>query len=66
MLRQEFAFLLSIADKNKLLNLLMFSYREKYVKIMENFLCDQSQFQKMAVKNHHFLNFLISQERPID
>lgn len=31
-------------------NSIVISDGDKYVKVMENFLCDQSKFQKMAVK----------------
>ena len=33
---------------------------------MENFLSDQSKFQKIALKDDTFLNFIISQEKRID
>ena len=33
---------------------------------MENFLSDQSKFQKTAVKDENFLNFITSQEKHID
>ena len=33
---------------------------------MENFLSDQSKFQKIALKDDNFLNFITSQEKHID
>ena len=33
---------------------------------MENFLGDQSKFQKIALKDGNFLNFITSQEKRID
>ena len=33
---------------------------------MENFLSDQSKFQKIALKDDNFLNFITSQEKRID
>ena len=33
---------------------------------MESFLSDQSKFQKTAVKDDSFLNFITSQEKHID
>ena len=33
---------------------------------MENFLSDQSKFQKAGLKDEKFLNFAISQEKPIN
>ena len=33
---------------------------------MESFLSDQSKFQKTAVKDDNFLNFITSQEKCID
>ena len=33
---------------------------------MENFLSDQSKFQKTAVKDDNFLNFITGQEKRID
>ena len=32
---------------------------------MENFLCGQSKFQKIASKDHNFLNFITSQEKRV-
>ena len=40
--------------------------RKKCIKKIENFLHDQSKFQKTAVNNYDFLNFIISQEKHID
>ena len=33
---------------------------------MENFLSDQGKFQKTAVKDDNFLNFITNEERSID
>ena len=33
---------------------------------MENFLSNQSEFQKIALKDDNLLNFITSQEKPID
>ena len=33
---------------------------------MENFLSDQSKFQKIILKDDNFLNFITSQEKRID
>ena len=40
--------------------------RGTYIKKMENFLSDQNKFQKTAVKDDNFLNFISSQEKRID
>ena len=40
--------------------------RVKYIEKMENFLSDQSKFQKITVKDDNFLNFITSQEKRID
>ena len=40
--------------------------RVKYIEKMENFLSDQSKFQKIALKDDNFLNFITSQEKRID
>ena len=40
--------------------------RDKYIEKMENFLSDQSKFQKIALKDANFLNFITSQEKCID
>ena len=38
----------------------------KYIEKIEKFLSDQSKFQKTAVKDDCFLNFITSQEKRID
>ena len=40
--------------------------RENYIEKMENVLSDQNEYQKTAVKNENFLNFITSQEKRID
>ena len=40
--------------------------RVKYIEKMENFLSDQSKFQKTTVKDDNLFNFITSQEKPID
>ena len=40
--------------------------RVKYIEKMENFLSDQSKFQKTTIKDDNFLNFITSQEKRID
>ena len=40
--------------------------RDKYVERMKNFWSDQSKFQKIALKDESFLNFVTSQEKRID
>ena len=40
--------------------------RDKYIEKMENFLSDQSKFQKIALKDDNFLNFITSQEKRND
>ena len=40
--------------------------RDNYIKKMENFLSNQSKFQKIAAKDDNFFNFITSQERHIN
>ena len=40
--------------------------RDKYIEKIENFLSDQSKFHKTDVKDDNFLNFVTSQEKPIE
>ena len=40
--------------------------RDKYIEKMENYLSDQSKFQKITLKDDNFLNFITSQEKHID
>ena len=40
--------------------------RNKYIEKMENFLSDQIKFQKIALKDGTFLNFITSEEKRID
>ena len=40
--------------------------RVKYIEKMENFLSDQSKFQKITIKDDNLLNFITSQEKRID
>ena len=40
--------------------------RDKYIERMENFWSDQRKFQKIALKDGSFLNFVTSQEKRID
>ena len=40
--------------------------RDKHIEKMENFLSDQSKFQKTALKDDNFLNFITIQEKRID
>ena len=40
--------------------------RAKYIKKIKNFLNYQSKFQKTAVKDDNFLNFITSQKKRID
>ena len=40
--------------------------RDQYIEKVENFLRDQSKFQKIALKDDNFLNFTTSQEKRID
>ena len=40
--------------------------RVKYIEKMENFLSDQSKFQKITIKDDNLLNFITSQEKCID
>ena len=40
--------------------------RVKYIEKMENFLSDQSKFQKITIKDDNLLNFITSQEKRND
>ena len=55
-----------IIQKIKKGNFIIIVDRDKYIKNMENFLSDQSKFQKAGLKDEKFLNFAISQEKPIN
>ena len=39
--------------------------RDKYIEKMENILSDQSKFQKIALKDDNFLNFITSQKNAL-
>ena len=40
--------------------------KDTYIKRMENLLSDQRKFEKVALKNVAFLNFVVNQEKCID
>ena len=40
--------------------------KDTYIKRMENILSDQRKFEKVALKNDSFLNFVVNQEKRID
>ena len=40
--------------------------KDTYIKRMENLLSDQRKFEKVTLRNHAFLNFVINQEKRID
>ena len=57
---------LRIIQKSDKDNSIVLADRDKYIKKMENFLSDQTKFQKTPGKDVKFLNFLNSQEKRID
>ena len=48
---------------NKRIAYIVIVDRDKYMEKMENFLSDESKFQKNAFKDNNFLNFITSQEK---
>ena len=55
-----------VIQKSEKDNSIVIVNRNKYIEKIENFLSDKSKFQKTAVKNDNFLNFITSQEKHID
>ena len=40
--------------------------KETYIKRLENLLSDRRKFERVTLKNHAFLNFVMNQEKRID
>ena len=55
----------TVIQKSDKDNFIVIVERDKYIKKRRNFLSDQSKFQKTAVKDENFLNFITSQEKPL-
>ena len=54
--------LLQKSDKG---NSIVIVDRDVHIKKMENFLSDESKFQKTTVKDENFFNFITSQEKQV-
>ena len=62
-LSQNKQFVIQKSDKG---NSIVIVDRVKYIEKMENFLSDQSKFQKITIKDDNLLNFITSQQKRID
>ena len=54
-----------VIEKSDKSNSIVVVDRDKYIEKMENILSDQSNSQKIALKDDNFLNFITSQKYPL-